>query len=216
MSVIHTVLSLNLFSMASTDLVAKLKFLDTAARIYATSAPAISAHLMLHHNLEAANAKGVIKTATGTSCSGCGTIFLPGWTSRTTIISKAPAPKMNTKRKKRPGRRVPVVLPEKVVRTDCLKCYRFEETAHPTTPHNKLRKDAANIRHLDHNARPISDISAPALPNPVKSGSANASSKQRSRARKQGGLQALLQKSKTSALSSSAFGLDLSDFLKKG
>lgn len=205
--------------MANTELEAKLKFLRSSSQLYSFTAPSTSAYLMLQHNLESpkdTNPSRKNKRPSGTSCKGCGTILIPGWTSRISIVNKGVATKPIRKaRLEKHGRRS-TAGPVKVVRTDCFICYRYEETPLPPAPSRKplgkIPDTPQTTRLVKANADPASSTSG----NSPKPTAANASSKQRAKARKKGGLQAMLEKSKASATPSSGFGLDLSDFMKQG
>jgi len=204
-------------AMANTEVEAKLKFLDTSARLYSSTAPVTSAHLMLQHNLEAAsNSRLLRKGGSVASCKGCGTILVPGWTSRTSIVSmgasEQPVSRTKTAKKRR---RDTVMSLEKAVRTDCLVCHRYEEVPLPSSSAVKpAEKVVATIQDIPSVKASI-DTAAPVSTESPRPATANASSKQRAKVRKKAGLQAILEKSKSSASPSSGFGLDLSDFWKQ-
>lgn len=168
---------------------------------------------MLQHNLEEnMNPLSKDKTASGASCQGCGTILIPEWTSRTSIINKAASKKPVSKAKSKRHRQGPAIRPDKVVRTDCLICDRYVEVPLPPPP---SRKSLEKLVRTNPSENASLDTASPISQEAVKSATANTSSKQRARARKKGGLQALLEKSKSSVTPSSGFGLDLSDLMKQ-
>lgn len=204
-------------------LTTRLKFLDASAHHYSSLAPATSAHLMLEHMTVAADNE--IASPKGadwnTACGACGTIRIPGWTSRTTIVDPTKPKKGSSKiKKKLESSGTAKGSAEKHVVIECLKCHRKT-----TTPMQKSQGHRFG-RPPSHNAASTSGpssvepvpLSAPTVrdqaqvsPNPI---SVNSSSKKRAQARKHGGLQAMLEKSKGSE-SSSGFGLDLMDFMKQ-
>lgn len=208
--------------MASAILNARLKFLDASAHHYSGVAPATSAHLMLERMTMAADNE--IASPKGadwnTACGACGTIRIPGWTSRTTIVDPT-KPKKGSKTKKKNEPSGTAKRPaEKHVVIECLKCHRKTTTPMQTSHGHRFgRPPSHNAASTSgpNSAEPV-PLSAPTVqdqaqvsPNPI---SVNSSSKKRAQARKHGGLQAMLEKSKGSE-SSSGFGLDLMDFMKQ-
>lgn len=200
---------------------AKVRFLEASARHYASSAPATSAHLMAQRNIEA-NERGVVSTKTrpGGSCKACGSILVPGWTSRTSIVRKGGRSKAALKKKKKLRKNASDLL--KYLRIDCLLCYRYEERLlHESMPKSKdglktLTRQAVIGSEPQHPSSQTHDSSA-APTSQVQASqplATNTSSKKRAKARKQGGLQAMLEKSKASTGPSSGFGLDLLDLMK--
>ncbi len=207
--------------MASATVTARLKFLDASAHHYSTLAPATSAHLMLERMTvatenEIAPPKGADPNV---ACGACGTIRIPGWTSRITINDRSKS-KVSSKTKKRRSSATVKCPAEKHVVVECLTCHRKT-----TTPMQSSRGHRFGRPRIHNAASTSGTISAePALlsapkvgnqvqisPNPV---SVNISSKKRAKTRKQSGLQAMLDKSKGTG-SSSGFGFDLMDFMKQ-
>ncbi|KAK4693111.1 ribonuclease MRP protein subunit SNM1, partial [Lecanoromycetidae sp. Uapishka_2] len=205
--------------MATTESEAKRKFLHTAAQFYSSTAPSTSAHLMLQHNPEIAsntNAPRKERHTSSASCKGCRTILVPGWTSRTSIISQGAPKKPISKTGPKKHHRRPAEKPEKVVRTDCLICHRYEDAPLPPAPGIKSWNKTLAAPLTIPTVRNDLDTTPPISKESSRPATANASSKQRAKARKKGGLQALLGNSKISASTSSGFGLDLSDLMKPG
>ncbi len=199
-------------------LTARLKFLDASAHHYSTLAPATSAHLMLERMTVAANneiapPKG---TDSNAACGACGTIRIPGWTSRTTIVDLA-KPKgvpLKSKKKRRSGG-IGKRPEEKHVVVQCLTCHRQSTTRLQTSQgHRDSRQGSSNAA----GTASTESVEPATVTNPAqvssKPVSVNNSSKKRAKNRKQGGLQAMLEKSKGTG-SSSGFGLELMDLLKQ-
>ena len=191
--------------------------MDVAARFYSFTAPATSAHLMLQRNLEvASDPKSSRKGKSGGSCEGCGTILVPGWTSRTSITSKTAPERPTSTDKAKKRRRRPVGGLNKTVRIDCLICHRFGEVTLPPLSRSKAIGDTMAKSQTIPSMTANTTAASPVPKESPKLATSNASSKQRAKARKQGGLQAMLAKSKSSASPASGFGLDLSDLMKQG
>ena len=192
---------------------AKLNFLHASANLCSATAPATSAQLMLQRHIEmASDTRPSSKNGSDSSCKACGTIFIPGWTLQTSIVekraSKLAIPKSGSK--KHPGS---LLSAEKYVRVKCLACHRFEDTL--------LQK--TRISHRGETAKVTSQATIPTDaernldPGSSSLEKSTKASKRRDRARKnKSGLQAILEKSRTPAASSSGFGLDLLDLMKHG
>ena len=200
--------------MADAATAAKLRFLNASAHHYLTSAPATSTHLMLQRNLEVADNGLVLREDEGSrSCRACGSILIPGRTSRTSIISDGVS-KNKARSKKRSAERE-VEKPIKFVKIDCLVCYRFEKKPLQRPTDSSVRKSGKATAQPTPLTVTRAGVTDPASPQSLKPVTTNASSKQRAKARKHGGLQAMLEKSKASSIPSSGFGLDLLDLMKQ-
>ncbi|KAL6719387.1 hypothetical protein ACLMJK_003626 [Lecanora helva] len=144
-------------------------------------------------------------------CRGCGTIEIAGWTSQATIIKEQKQSKTPKNQSINRARPKIADTQSKYVKIECMRCNRFvkkllsqpfsEASALPTSTATATKKQDLPL------SRPSQ--------NNIKSINTNASSKQRAKARKQGGLQAILEKSKASASPSSGFGLDLLDLMQR-
>ncbi|MCJ1275863.1 hypothetical protein MMC21_003667 [Puttea exsequens] len=201
--------------MPIADIDSRLRFLDAAAHLYSCTSPELSAHLMLQRNSAATNRpEEARKSDDGDSCKGCGIVLVPGRTSRKSIIHRGLSSKASTTRKVK-GRILKSIQPnDKYVRTSCLRCHRFEDAFLNSTKALRPGKPASKDRVSVPNERSGPDAANLLHEDPLKPATANASSKQRAKARKQGGLQAMLEKSKASAGSPSGLGLDLSVLMK--
>lgn len=194
---------------------AKARFLDSSARHYVSSYPATSAHLMLQRNLTTAGSAMPVrgKESKGV-CQACGTILIPGWSSRTSIVShgvsKRELPKSGSKSR---FRSKISSLPAKRMKVECLICYRFEEIPLQSSRLETAGRPQRSEDYLALSEKPDTGFSSQVQD--TKPVTMTTSSKQRARARKQGGLQALLNESKTSTSHSSGSGLDLLDLMKK-
>ena len=194
---------------------AKLRFLYASSHLYAVTAPATSAQLMLQRHIDiACSARPERNNGSSSSCRACGTVLIPGWTSQTSRRDKPTSkaadpkagPKKHTRGKSSSGS-------ENYVRVECLACHRFEDTPlQRTKTSNSSRTTKATSHAMSSSeAKPKLDPDPSPLDTPSKA------SKRRERVRKhKTGLQAMLEKSKAPAPSSSGFGLDLLDLMKQG
>ena len=202
---------------------ARLKFLDNSAHLYSTFAPATSAHLILERITVAGNDENTpSKRATANvACIACGTIRIPGRTSRTTIVDPTKSKEVSPKRKKnRQSTETGKRPAEKQVVVECLTCRRKTKTPLQTSQEHRVSRQrdsnaaatsgTTSTRSTLSSALAVGNL-APVSQKPV---SANSSSKKRAKSRKQGGLQAMLEKSKRTGSSSSPV-LDLMDLMKQ-
>ena len=202
--------------MAGAAAEAELRFLHTSAHLYAATAPATSAQLMLQRHVEIADdARPNSKDGLISSCKACGTISIPGWTSRMSRVEKR-AGKVTTDPKSGSKKHNRARLPAnsvKHIRVKCLACHRFEDTPlQKTETRNSSERARATLQKKSPlDAQPNTDPQSTLLEGP------NRASKRRERARKQkSGLQAMLENSRTPATRTSGLGLDLMDLMKEG
>ena len=210
--------------MAAALSIARMKFLDASAHYYSTLAPATSAHLMLERMAVAANNEATLAKRPGSddACGACGTIRIPGLTSKTTIVEPTKSKKVSHKRNKQRQSEATANRPTaKQLVVECLTCHRITPTPlQPSQGHRvrRQRGSGSTATFGAQTAEPV-PLSTPAFtkqaPSSEKPVSANSSSKKRAKTRKQGGLQAMLEKSKESGKSPSGFALDLMDFMKQ-
>lgn len=181
----------------------RLKFLKEAAQLLYVTSPTASASLGAVRNKLIEERDVDIEASTKEwnalrreVCGACGTLMLPAWSCEVTReLRPMEKPKAGTKKSRK----------EKDLVYSCLRCHRRTVQPLPAAPVRRTRKETRNMKaqKLD----PAVSASSTADKNKeVKS--ANASSKQRAKARK-GGLQAMLAKSKTQTKS-----LDLMDFMQ--
>ena len=190
-----------------------MKFLDASACHYSGIAPATSAHLTLQRNYEAADNSLPLQVEGSSVCSACGTIMIPGRTSRTSIVhAKATKTKVRTKKHGKDDR---AGTPIKFVRVDCLTCHRYEKKPLQGSSGTNIKKPSMLRTRTVPSVSGFADKEPSDMPQSARVSTASASSKQRAKARKHGGLQAMLEKTKASVNSSQGFGLDLLDLMKR-
>ena len=188
----------------------RLNFLKAAAHILAIRAPTTSATLGVAHDrlLEEQGADLEAPTKEWNAlrrevCGACGSLLMPG---RTCEVSQ-----QSLSRRIHGGdKKSPRVKPEKAVVYSCSRCNRKTIQSLPERPSRQIRQTRQSAHRIN-----ITDVSLPherASETAISTGkSANVSSKQRKKTRK-GGLQALLEKSKTEQAESLKF--DLMDFMQ--
>lgn len=190
--------------MAATDSVAaRAIYLQNAAHLLAVSSPTASAFIGSARNQLFQDFETDATTTTKESealhrntCRACGNVMIPGWSC--TIQGKS--------RSKQRGRKQDAKTNETATKIiySCSRCQRETEQPVPAQPRRHLKR-LKNVTSTEPTAVagvPSKDAESKAPK------TANASSKQRQKARK-GGLQAMLAKNKTQ---SSNQGLDLMDF----
>jgi len=198
---------------------ARLRFLNDSAHLIAIGSPTTSAVLGSHYDkllaendLDLQASKKDQDSRRREVCGACGSLMIPGWSCH--VIQENIKPKEAQRAKK--FSRKPTSKLEKAKVYSCLRCHR--KTVQPVLARESkvlLKKPIVSksqtIQHAASAAPASITEYASATPK-----SANASSKKRAKARKQGGLQAMLAKSKTEPLgpSSGDFGLDLMDLMK--
>ncbi|KAL8809891.1 MAG: hypothetical protein Q9200_003029 [Gallowayella weberi] len=193
--------------MPDPGLEARITFLETSARLLQKTAPSTSAHLMLERNIVAnEHDRKVDKSQLKDNCRACGTISVPGVTSKTEVTKVF----SNSKQKKRAGFNEDA---DELEIHECLACYRVV-----TSPSSKVLQNGFKNQGKPTGLVERSKIGGAGSKSDImqteKSTPANASSKRRAKARKQGGLQAMLEKSKGANSQSTGTGLDLMDFMK--
>jgi hypothetical protein len=192
-------------TMATPAVELRAKFLQDAAHLLAASSPSAAAFLGAARDRLVDDAALDLapkeRDALRRECCGaCGNLMVPGWSCRVSHRAQAAnggaASKDVAKRAARP---------DKLLVYTCLRCQRETlQTLQLKSPRHVARKRKVV------SAQPALPVKTPVEDDDGKvAKSANASSKQRKKARK-GGLQAMLEKSK--AQNSSQGGLDLMDF----
>lgn len=206
---------------------ARLKFLDTAAQFYSSTAPATSAQLMRERqDFVADNNIKLREAEVRGSCQACGTIATPGSTSQTCIVFEPiKSGKSRSQRRKhgvhgdtaqiaQDGGKI-----DKIAIRKCLACHRSTRTpillpSKPSVGNVGRRPQAASQpdflpgRAIKLEGCPVENkaYQQPSL--------ANSSSRKRAKARKPGGLQVMLDKYKATQNQPSSLGLDLMDIMK--
>lgn len=195
--------------MTDPELMARLRYLNESAHFLATSAPATSRYmmsqcnsLMFDHEIEQPDSHK------RKSCGACGAIMLLGWEGKLEI--KTQSSKKKRGRKKIAGS----FSKEKAMQHTCGSCNKITKHRLGVPPAGlRLKKGAVLDGAVPKNASLLAQSMGTA--DTKGTSSTNASSKKRARNRKLGGFGALLAKQKASESSSSGFGLDLMDMMKK-
>lgn len=207
------------FKMTDTSTKARLNFLATSAYFYSSTAPSTSAHLMQERNHIALNHNITLKqTDPQRACKACGTIQITGQNSKTTILNTQTPKKPHLKSTKDTTPTNPEKKKQMI--SQCLVCRRSTNL----TP-KYLSNPSIRDNKKDAQSQARSSLTTQSLGSEFKGkevfvqqgqsrSSENSNSKKRAKARKQSGLQAMLDKSKVSQIRSSEPGLDLMDFMK--
>lgn len=195
--------------MMATD-IPRFKYLQEAARILAISSPAVSAELgatrirlLEERNADLEATPKERDALRRELCCACGNLMLPGWSCG---VAQERRPADPTKKKKGDAIEKKSRCESDLVYT-CLRCHR-KTTKNLPLPPARRTQIAGRVSKI-HRPAPTDDAGKTETNKGVKT--ANASSKQRAKARK-GGLQAMLAKSKTQG--SASQGLDLMDFMQ--
>lgn len=205
--------------MAPTESVARLNFLRDSASFLSSQSPSTAAHLLASHiQILYEDFKPLNYRQKETFCGACGSIRKPEHTKKFEVKPK------NIKSKGKPlkdaGSAGATVY-------KCLRCYRRTVLPHrkPAARPNVQKQPISTPAQLSSSSTVSTAEKAPekaatqapsdtavSVDAPAKTTSENASSKKRAKARKQGGLQALLASKQRSQSTSSS--LDLLDFLQ--
>jgi hypothetical protein len=203
--------------MAADLLPATLSFLTDAAHLLMAASPEASSHIMLQRNrLMSTSDLGLSDVQRQHVCGGCGHIMVPGQGD----LLKMESNTTNQKMKKRSSamRRKPA---KKSSRSGyqktltCGKCSRYTKINIPPPAHISKRRSKPTSRPVTttvgaaHVISRSTSVPMVASSEPVKL-SASASSKKRTKNRKQG-LQALLS---SSSRPQTGLGLSLADFMQ--
>ena len=196
--------------MAADPSEARLRYLKEAVFHLAIPAPTVSASLsstytksMMDTEDDPQRAKKKWDTLRRDFCVACGAVMLAGWSSSVHIRPDPIAAK------KRSDKRA--ISSKNQIVSVCLRCDRkYVQNLEPRKP----KHVNSDIRHKDREAATAAELPSKHIANDLEkvTKSANATSKQRKKARK-GGLQAMLEKSK-SQNSGGGLGLDLMDFMQ--
>lgn len=193
---------LGIMDTASKELSMRLRFLNDSAHLLATTAPATSKYIMTrHHALMFDSRIELSESQKRDSCGACGTIMTLGWEA--TLEHNARA---GRKGKRKP--KVEAARPPKTMVYSCGSCSAKTRISSGAT--------RAPGRHGNSLARSSSTnpaLLSTATASGPTSTSSTSTSKKRAKSKK-GGLAALLAKHQASQ-STSGFGLDLMDFMKK-
>jgi len=188
---------------------ARLKFLSASARYYAVAAPATAAHLMLQH-AQMAEEAGLPhgKDHPPDICRACGTLAVAEKIPDTSASESEIAPQQLRALVTLPSPKL-IASPSGVdmLETKCAACHRITRNTAArlgAAGRNDLRKEQANTA-ASHQSGGMASEDTP-----------NKGTKQRPKARKRGGLQAIVERSRVSRDTSLTSGLDLMDLMKAG
>lgn len=187
----------------------RLNFLKESASTLSAASPSTAAHLMMvHHGVFLDEGRPLNQRLQETSCGACGSIRSPE-TTRVMHLKKRKSLKRASVARGITAHGATVYK--------CLRCRR--RTVRPSRMEAPRPQTAGQCKSSMNVAQPVSGGESPSTQatqvaegSHVAKAADNASSKKRAKARKQGGLQALLaSKQKIQATSS----LDLFDFLQQ-
>ncbi|KAL8848181.1 MAG: hypothetical protein Q9221_006789 [Calogaya cf. arnoldii] len=198
--------------MPDLELDARLQFLDRSGRLLNQTAPATSAHLMLERKIVAEeHGKTLNKAQMHDVCKACGTILATQLPSKSDSfypdVSRSNGMKRDTTSS--------YVTLRKQSNVECSVCRRLFVTPllqSQQDSRNKQMKTAVSTQLSDTNVSPLPKHGLAIVEKVIP---ANAGSKKRAKARKQGGLQAMLEKAKGANPQSSDIGLNLMDLIKE-
>lgn len=192
---------------------ARAKFLSHAAQHYAHGSSSMSAHLILQRNTHHHEAAKRNQSDQFQSCQACGTILVPGVTSKVrTESSQQPDNYSRKSKAQHNAKSLGAGSVRKCIKTTCLACHRYEKAPLEPLKPTKRQSLTRPVTRPDESM----SLSNPRSGKLEKPSNANQSSKQRARVRKQGGLQTLLQKSKQESSSQAGTRLGLMDLMKQG
>ena len=178
---------------------ARARFLNSASHLYAGTAPATSAHLMLQCNiLEMESDRPNLHKDVNQTCKACGTIDIHVRNTRVILDSRVKSFAQGKKRRR--ARRRPIgSTPAKYIQIQCRACERFTRHDIPLVPPE---------RTAGSQLAQFATLNSPLTPEP-KPG------KRRPKNRSHGSLQLLLARSKEEPSGVKGYGLDFLDLMKK-
>ncbi|KAL8741884.1 MAG: hypothetical protein Q9190_005563 [Brigantiaea leucoxantha] len=200
--------------MTNTAIDARSKFLNATANLYAVRAPGTSAHLMQEYFSVAESHNRPLKpNHIENVCKTCGTISIPGRNSRFSIVATQST--FRKRQGKASGENAKTATPrQKLMQTECLACHRV--TSVPLQPSKRNALDESESRMATNTKNAGFETSkAPTVTRSEKTVSTNLASKRRAKTRKQGGLRAMLEKSRDSEQKQSGLGMDLFDLMRE-
>lgn len=213
---------------------ARLRYLHSAATKLVVEAPSTAAALEAELGKLATDSDIALPPSHRREvCGACSNILVVGLSC--TMSMQNPTLKANLATKKRTVRKSSNQVGTGVV-YKCKRCshytrlvvgqkpqrkaIRLEPSTMTTTPRNQKPQDA---KDLPENAiaeavheQAVKTAASSQSPSVTAKAASNASSKQRAKARKHSGLQALLAKNKSSTTTSASTEFDLTDFMKSG
>lgn len=201
------------------DFAAQVKFLDEASQLLLPTSPSISAYLQIRQRDIREIHDMPPKDKTGQDiCRACGSILIPGWSSRSLRRSAKPSNTIAKPQRKRKRDATDAKLDSD--RIECLRCH--SPMIRGTRPASRTTSSHTQSPHQAIIATKIPTVSTPAtaapvVPSPVptsaENGPATLNRKKRARG-KDSSLQAMLAKSKSEKKGPQGFGLDLMDLMQ--
>jgi ribonuclease MRP protein subunit SNM1 len=195
-----------------------LKYMNDAAHLLANGGPATSAYLMSRCNgLMFDNSLEATEAHRQRACGACGNIMVTSWTNSQEL--DAPIYKRRRRDAAEPSK--PRERREKVITCSCERCGRKTRRSFTARPRRAPKGPDRGADLVETNpAAGLSQNKSSSEPNAINTpatSALNANSKRRAKARKQGGLQALLAAAKDtgSRTAGGDFGLDLLDLMKR-
>jgi RNase P subunit RPR2 len=190
-------------NMLSPELSARLRYLNDSAHLLANTAPSTSRQLRSRCDvLMSENDLAPSDAHRQDACGACGTIMVLGW-----VGTMKTGPQPSRRRKPRPDGQA--IKQTKALIYECKTCHR--KTRFPLSeppPATRYKNPSSTSRLLSTSQSLTKPMPSSLVPE------ARSNSKKRAKARKRGGLEALLT-AKKAGPEASGFGLDLMDFMKK-
>ncbi|KAH6711048.1 hypothetical protein DL95DRAFT_1867 [Leptodontidium sp. 2 PMI_412] len=197
-------MGLQLTGMEPPGLSARLRYLNESAHLLATTSPTTSRYLMSRHNALMYDSKiELSESQKKKACGACGTIMILGWeaTLQSEVRSRKGKAAGNTARKEREAARH--------LRTMVYTCGTCsKKTQFPTSISKPIRRNKAALPST-------STSTAPTLQSQASEANTPSKKAPKRKSRKKGVLEAILARNQAPQATSSGFGLDLSDFMKK-
>lgn len=205
---ILTYLVIDSIAMISSDLQARLRYLDAAANLLSVAAPQTSRHLRFKHGSISFD-HGIDRTEEQRmkACGACGTAVVPGLEG---VLQRKRSPSKKVKKGAPRRFSTATTQPGPMVYTcnSCSRSTEFISTSQPKPPRYKITAGVPlPPKELVNAAPELTRRASPVLASGIK---------KKTKSTKKSGLAALLAKQKDSSqASSSGFGLNLMDFMKK-
>jgi RNase P subunit RPR2 len=189
--------------MSSPELSARLRFLNDSAHLLVTAAPSTSRHLRSRCDaLMSENELAPSETYKRDACGACGTIAILGWEGAIHTESQSSQQK-KIRLNGQPAKQTKTMIYQ------CKTCGRKTRLPLGTPSSATRRKPISSEPRLLPTSHSLTTSTPSSSVSEIKS-----NSKKRAKARKRGGLEALLAARKPDS-AASGFGLDLMDFMKK-
>jgi RNase P subunit RPR2 len=192
--------------MTSPELSARLRYLNDSAHFLANTSASTSRYLISQRNTLMFDSEIELPDShRQRTCGACGTILIIGWQTTAQVQTQRARRQKGSNKTARPIRSKHMVY-------TCESCSRTTRITmpppvgrHATKPTSKpLKATAETSTPLKPTSTAVTTLTT-----------VNSSSKQRAKARKKGGLEAILANKKANEARNSGFDFSFSDFLKK-